>query len=155
MAQREAEAKARREARERAKSAAAKAAALGLLEPLRDVGAASDERVLEEVVRWCEEQGVPSIDAMIYDGRVDEFLSALRSLKPFAVKKLHAALQPTSSLASRVISPESLPVSFRPCDAAAPIPEHTDHLWGSGGTDTLSSLFEAGQFAFQNVPGPV
>jgi hypothetical protein len=68
-----------------------KAASLGLLTLLEDVGAASEENLMNGV-RWCDEQGATSIDDFMEDAdMVEDFLKAL-SLKPIPAKKLRAKL---------------------------------------------------------------
>ena len=100
----EVEAKAKAEAEAQAKAEAALARrveVLGLLQPMRDAGLASDAAVLHKAVRWCDDNGATALEDITSTGMAADFVRSL-GLKPIPAKKLTAALQPLQSLASQL-----------------------------------------------------
>uniref|UniRef100_A0A7S3AVW6 TIR domain-containing protein n=1 Tax=Haptolina ericina TaxID=156174 RepID=A0A7S3AVW6_9EUKA len=74
--------------------------ALGVFSVLQSVKLDSDENIAA-AVKFCDEKGAESVDDIVQNGFVDDFVSALR-LKSIPARNLKAALQPLHSLASQL-----------------------------------------------------
>uniref|UniRef100_A0A7S3EYY7 TIR domain-containing protein n=1 Tax=Haptolina ericina TaxID=156174 RepID=A0A7S3EYY7_9EUKA len=93
--------------------------ALGVFSVLQSVKLDSDENIAA-AVKFCDEKGAESVDDIVQNGFVDDFVSALR-LKSIPGRKLKAALQPLDSLASQLSRRGERPASSRPQLSARPI----------------------------------
>lgn len=81
--------------------------ALGLLQPLSDIGAANDEAILARVASCCADNGAESVEDITSTHSVEEFLRALE-LKSIKAKKLRGLLEPSTTVLDsfRDASPE-------------------------------------------------
>ena len=79
---------------------------LGLLQPMRDAGLASDAAALQRAAQWCDDNGATALEDITSTGMADDFVRSL-TLKPIPAKKL-TAVQPLcgcSPRSSRIAPP--------------------------------------------------